>query len=376
MIKAEGKNKLKALFFTLYDFNGASSRFRVYQYLPFLREAGIDYSVYPFYTANFERASAKLGRCSGYLSRIFNKTYLYWKYLVRFFQILNAGKYDFVFIQKELIPGPLLNLLIRRNAKLIFDFDDAIYLSEEEQRKIFGRVMLKGTKEKIDRLLSLSRKVIVGNDFIGAYAKRYCASVVKIPIAIDTYRYPFRWKEPGKDIVLGWIGRERNVGYLERLENVFKKLAELSVECQLLVIGVQRKKINIESLPLRSLPWSYETEIETLSGIDIGLMPLADDDWSRGKGGCKLLQYMALGIPTVSSPVGINADIIQDGINGFMASTAEDWVEKLLLLARDGGLRGRMGKNARETIEKEFSLDRWSRIFINNIKEAAGANAG
>ncbi|MFH1888989.1 MAG: glycosyltransferase family 4 protein [Candidatus Omnitrophota bacterium] len=374
MDKPENRKRLRVLFFTLYGFGGASSRYRVYQYLPFLKEEGIDYAICPLYTDDFERISAVLKRCGSYLSRLFNRAYLCWGYLRRFFQILGAGRYDRVFIQKELMPAFLLGLLTCRNPDIIFDFDDAIYLSDEEQRKIFGRVMLKGTKGRIDRVLSRSRKVVVGNEVIGSYAKGFCPVVVKIPVAIDTHRYGYSRKERGEKIVLGWIGRERNISYLEELGGVFRKLLGLSLDFQLLVIGVDEKKINMDGVPVRSLDWSYQSEIEDLSNIDIGLMPLADDDWSRGKGGCKLLQYMALGIPTVSSPVGINADIIRDGMNGFLASTQDEWIDKIARLAGDRDLRDKMGKNARDTIENEYSLQKWARIFIHTLEEGGHAN--
>lgn len=360
------KANRSVLFFVLYSFNGASSRYRVYQYLPFLKEQGVLYRVYPFYTQRFESVS---GRCSALhplLGRAFSKLYAYYGYLKRFAQILTAPRYDTVFIQKELLPAFLLGLLCRLHKNVIFDFDDAIFLSEEQQKGIFGRVMLKRSRPQIDAILQRARSVTVGNRFIGSYAGNFCPRITMIPIAIDMDRYALRGREESGRIVFGWVGRQRNAYYIDDLAEVFGALSrEFPGRLKLLIIGAQ--KVSIDSIEVDYRPWSYDSEIEDLGDIDIGLMPLRDEDWSRGKGGCKLLQYMAAGIPTVSSPVGINSEIVTDGQDGFLASGDAEWVEKLSRLVRDPGLRREIGRRARETVREKYSLDKWQKVFLDTL---------
>jgi glycosyltransferase involved in cell wall biosynthesis len=272
-----------------------------------------------------------------------------------------------VFIQKEFMPGVLLNLLYAQNKNIIFDFDDALFLSEKQQEGTFGKVMLKKSKKGIDSMLRRSKRTIVGNSFLGSYAERFCADVVKIPIAIDINRYlPLATAVQRERITFGWIGRERNAYYLEDLQNVFKRLSEESDKIELYIIGMD--KVNIDTFPIKYEVWDYRTEVDSLTRIDIGLMPLRNDDWSRGKGGCKLLQYMALAIPTVSSPVGINKEIISDGVNGFLASTDDEWVEKISRLIQNFNLRKEIGAKARETVCQRYSLDKWVEPFCNALK--------
>ncbi|HAH21789.1 MAG TPA: hypothetical protein DCL49_12935 [Candidatus Omnitrophica bacterium] len=366
------KIRRSVLFFVLYGLSGASSRYRVYQYLPFLKREGISYTVYPFYTERFEFLSLKCSSLGPMARNAFNKVYLYYGYLKRFLQILSASRYDTVFIQKELMPKFLLNLLCRLNKNLIFDFDDAIFLSDKEQESIFGMVMLKKSQDQTDMVLRRAHSVVVGNRFIGSYAETFCPRVTMIPIAIDTARYKCIPKENRESVVLGWIGRQRNAYYIDDLEEIFSRLSrEFAGRLELLIIGAQ--KARMDSLRVACKPWNYASEIKDLSAIDIGLMPLRDEDWSRGKGGCKLLQYMALGIATVSSPVGINNEIINDGVNGFLAFTKEEWFEKIACLIRDPGLRSEMGKRAQDTVFRKYSLDKWQKIFLDTILNGAGA---
>lgn len=366
------KTSRSILFLVLYGFNGASSRYRVYQYLPFLRKQGVFCVVSPFYTERFEFFSLRCLSFSPLAGKAFNKAYLYYGYLKRFLRILSASRYDAVFIQKELMPKFLLNLLYVLNKNLIFDFDDAIFLSDKEQEHIFGKVMLKKSRYQTEAVLRRAQSVVVGNRFIESYAKTFCSRVTIIPIAIDTARYRCIPKDDRNLVVLGWIGRQRNAYYIDDLVEVFNRLSrEFAGHLELLIIGAQ--ETGIDSLRVVCKPWSYASEMQDLSVIDIGLMPLRDEDWSRGKGGCKLLQYMALGIATVSSPVGINNEIISDGMNGFLAFTKEEWFEKIACLIRDPGLRSEMGKKARDTVIQKYSLDKWQKTFLATVLGTAEA---
>jgi len=363
----ERKKNPRVLFFPLYSFNGASSRYRIYQYLPYLEKAEINYKIYPFYSEFFDFISPKITKTNFLMGKIFNKAYLYWGYIKRFFEILQSHRYDLVFIQKELLPEFLLELLCFFNKNIVFDFDDAIFLSKEKQTEIFGQEMLKGSEKLINLTLKKCRKVIVGNDNIGIYAKKFCPRVIKIPIAIDMHRYVTTPKEENTRTILGWIGRQRNIYYLEDMKEIFRKLSEKFGNLELFIIGAN--KINLDSIKTSYIPWSYETEITNLGRIDIGLMPLRNDEWSTGKGGCKLLQYMAMGTASIASPVGINREIIKDGINGFLAENPEEWIKKTSLLVEDRELRVKMGKEARETVIRRYSLEANLPLFIKTISQ-------
>jgi len=201
----------------------------------------------------------------------------------------------------------------------------------------------------------MSAHVMVGNPYLAEYARRVNPNVTVIPTTIDLNKYEVREADPAKEYpVIGWTGSFSTVQHLDTLRGALEKLARRE-RFKLRVIGTPQYQI--EGVEVEAMPWRAQSEIEDLAPCDIGIMPLPDDKWSKGKCGLKALQFMALGIPTMCSPVGVNTEIIQDGENGFIAGTEDEWVEKLAQLIRSNDLRQRIGLAGRRTVEQKYSAE-------------------
>jgi glycosyltransferase involved in cell wall biosynthesis len=243
--------------------------------------------------------------------------------------------------------------------KTILEFDDAIYLTRFH-------------KKKISALLRASSVTIVGNGTLARYARSYSTNVLIFPTVIDTTRfYPLTGgASPVKEITIGWIGLVYNFSYLCLLQHVMQRL-QRNYPIRLRVISSRPPQLH--GINVEFKPWSFEREVTDLQGCHIGVMPLPDDDWARGKCGLKLLQYMALGIPSVASPVGVNTEIIMEGMNGFLAASEDDWYVKLSRLCEDAELRMRIGMAGRRTVEERYSLRVWGPRLAEFYKEIANA---
>lgn len=347
---------MRILFLTIYPELGASSRTRVYQYIPYLEKIGIECKVSPRISTTYFRHEVG-----------FESYGLFWKEIYRFvykiiykfgqlWRIFTALKYDIVFVQKELLflgPVNLGKLLRRVNPNIIYDFDDAIFTSEPSS-KLSEKENNKRAK-KLSEMLKISKWVIVENNYCKAFAFRYCENVSIITGPIDTKRYYPERKIERDEVIMGWIGGSSTIQYLKLIESVFKKLALKYENLIFEVMGAE--DFEIEGLNIiTKKKWALDTEVKDLQNFDIGIMPLPDDRWTRGKGGYKLLQYMAVGIPVVASPVGINCEIVRDGVNGYLASSEDEWFNELSKLIEDKDLRIKMGKEAHKIAEDVYSL--------------------
>jgi glycosyltransferase involved in cell wall biosynthesis len=213
---------------------------------------------------------------------------------------------------------------------------------------------------------------MVGNPYLAEYARQVNDNVTVIPTTIDTEKYQVR-RSTADDgpLTIGWTGSFSTVQHLDTLRGALRKLAETE-NFRLRVIGTP--SYEIAPVDVEAMPWRAATELEDLHKIDIGVMPLPDDNWSKGKCGLKALQFMALGIPTICSPVGVNTDIIQDDENGFLAGTEAEWVDKLSRLLRSAELRRRLGDAGRATVEQKYSAatqaPRVYEIFKSVLRDA------
>lgn len=300
----------------------ASSRYRVYYYVDKLQPYGITARV-------LHPRAYTVGAKMVYVVRLL--VALLWA--------------DVVVIQKKLFRRPLYRLIRLLNAATVFDFDDAIYVYDD-------------VKDQLPDVLRSSRHVIVGNRCLEGYARRFAAHVTRIPSPVDceVFRPDTGRKSDKKPVTIGWIGLGGNQVYLEQLDPVFARLLQLKGESvQLKVISNREFRFMSCAFPVVNVPWSLATEVEELRAVDIGIMPLTDDEISRGKCAFKALQYMSLGIATVVSPVGMNREIIRHGISGMLASSEEEWVDGLLRLIDDPALRERLGREARKTVEQKYS---------------------
>ncbi|MGH7406763.1 MAG: glycosyltransferase, partial [Candidatus Methylomirabilales bacterium] len=289
-------------------------------------------------------------------------------YVSRAGMVLRGTSADVVFVFREaaLLGRPWIERLMSRRVPVVFDFDDAIYMAGASGANAWSRILK--SKGKTEAICRLSRHVTVGNELLGEFARRYATAVTVVPTTIDTNAYDVRPRPENPRPVVGWSGSATTLPYLATLAPALQRLSERH-EFELHVIGGET---HVKGVPLHCKPWRPDTEVEDLRAFDIGLMPLSDDEWSRGKCGLKALQYMGLGIPPVVSPVGVNTTIVRDGVNGFYARTEGEWVDRIALLLRDRSLRRALGQEARKTVEAKYSARIHAPRMAGIFREAAG----
>lgn len=337
-------------------------RFRFEQYLPALKNNGFEYDI----SYIISKKDDKYLYSKGYF---FKKTIIFLKmYFLRYKNLLKIKKYDIVFIYREaILTGS--NYFEKRfkklGAKIILDFDDAIWLMDTsiENKKY---EWLKNPNKTIDNI-RLSDCVIVGNNYLANFSRKYNDNVVVVPTTIDTnYHVPCQKKTKNR-ICIGWTGSLTTIKHFDYVTPTLLQLKEkYGNKIFFKVIG-DGEYVN-EPLNLTITPWSLRTEIEDLQEISIGIMPLYDEKWEKGKCGFKGLQYMALEIPTIMSPVGVNTEIIQDGENGFLADKEDEWLEKLSLLIESEELRNTIGKAGRKTIVEKYSVEANKKKYVEVFK--------
>jgi glycosyltransferase involved in cell wall biosynthesis len=333
---------------------GAGCRFRIAQYIPRLREAGFDVTISSFYTPEFFRL---VYRQRHYVRKAITFVGLA---LRRFRQVLDLGGYDLVFLYREAIPfGPPIieSIVASRGLPIVYDFDDAIFLpAVSDANKAFSFLKNPG---RVVEILRKSRRVIAGNEFLAAYARTHNRSVTVIPTAVDTDRFVPRAGQPEdgarRELVVGWIGTPTTFPYLEGLADVLREVA--AKHPFVLKVSGAGRAAHFPGLKVVEVPWSLGDEVSLFNTCDIGVYPLTDDEWAKGKCGFKAIQFMACGVPVVAAAVGVNREIVSDGQNGFLAATPAEWVEKLGRLLSDAALRARLAAAGRRTIVERYSLD-------------------
>ena len=350
----------KILFITPYPLGKApSQRFRFEQYFDLLKKQGLIPVSAPFFSEKgwkiLYKKSPVLLKSFYFLSGIFNRLLL----------LLTLSRYHFIFIHREVVPlgPPVFEWIISKilGKKIIFDFDDAIWLNDP-QEKISLLTFLKW-KSKVKHVIQWSYKISCGNDFLATFARQFNSRIIVNPTTIDTrtlHNPPLfklntpEDKENGQKLIIGWTGTHTTLPYLEYLLPVFKQL-EKEFDFELLVIANKQPNFSLPSLRFKY--WNKETEIEDLLAVSIGVMPLSNDPWSQGKCGFKALQFMALNIPCVCSPVGVNSSIIEHGHNGLLCDTHEEWMAGLATLIKNETLRKLMGEKGRQKVIQSFSVD-------------------
>jgi glycosyltransferase involved in cell wall biosynthesis len=282
-------------------------------------------------------------------------------------RIRSAARYDIVFLQRGLpsmTSFPWLEILLRKYSKrLIYDYDDALYL---KWRRGKGAVTSKAQEKSLRTIFKMSDHIIAGNRHLADYTG-FPNKTTYLPTSIDTNKFCLRGGSSKKEsaLIIGWTGTSGNYSYLYPLNEVFKKLA---LEYPRLIIKIISEKepdrSKLSGATFQYVSWNQEHEVEQLAEIDIGVMYLDRKAWADGKCGFKLIQYMALGKPVVASRVSANVDIVKSGENGFLAESDEDWFSALAALIRSQDLRVKMGAKARVTIEQAYSIEHNSPIFL------------
>ncbi len=345
---------MKVLFLTQTAELGPSSRYRVYQLLPWLQNLGIACDVSAATDAALYRSLYLDSGRRGSRRAAFRAA---WRR--RRADLQRVGDFDALFVQKGVFPGLYSGFERRLAARkpLVFDFDDAIWLP-----RVGGSRLLRWLHREaaVQDILRCAAGVIAGNDFLAEYAARFNRRVTVVPSSISVETYP---KSVGSDVI-GWMGSRTTLPYLKPLKSVFETLGTkprviASGDPAPLGFGVEFR------------PWRLETEMEELSQIGVGIAPLPDTPWEQGKCGVKILQYMACGIPVVASPVGANKSIITHGVNGFLATRPEEWTTALRSLIADPGLRQRFGTAGRETVKQRFHVRRAAEAVNSVLRSVA-----
>jgi len=339
---------------------GAGCRFRIAQFIPYLESVGIDVTLRSLFTPEFFRLVYKPGH---YVRKAVTFAALSVR---RLDSLREVSRYDVVFIYREIFPiGPALIerwLASGRRPPVVFDFDDAIFLpSVSNANRVIGALK---QPRKVDAIIRLSDQVIAGNDFLADYARRLNSEVAMIPTCVDTTRFvpagPASAAASAGDLqaarrpVVGWIGSPTTASYIQALTPVLQRV-NARRPFTLRVSG-PGEPLDVPGVAVENVAWSLDREVSLFNTCDVGVYPLADDEWSKGKCGFKAIEFMSCGVPVVAAAVGVNREIIQDGVNGFLASSEDEWVEKLGRLLADADLRRRFAEAGRRTIEGRYSL--------------------
>lgn len=357
------KNNMKILFLEPYPIEGPSSRYRVEQYIPYFRNNGMQCIVRPFVSSRFYKILYRKGlyfqKALFFLQSAFK----------RLFDISLAARSDIIFIHLEAFPfgPPVFEWIFSKfGKKIIYDFDDAIYLGITSPANKFLKYLK--CPSKVKKNIALSAHVITCNQYLADYAKKYNKNVTVIHTCLDMEKFSPRQRDGSDKVTIGWIGSHSTAYYLELLKNVFIAIGTM-LKFKIKIIGAGDYDFRIPGVDIESLKWSLEDEVEQLRSFDIGVYPLPENQWVLGKAGFKTIQYMSVGVPCVVSNVGINKDIVEDGINGFLAKTEEEWVHKLSRLIDDSQLRQRVGDQGRRTAEQRFSLKANAPIYLDILNK-------
>jgi glycosyltransferase involved in cell wall biosynthesis len=338
---------MKILALTRYGRQGASSRMRSYQYQPWLEAAGIHATIAPLFSDAYVRDLQQNIRDPIKVARA---------YAGRFQILIASRRFDMLWIEKEALPwlpAGVEKTLLPGSVPYVLDYDDAVFHYYDKHRNSVVKSLLAG---KHPALIKGAALVVVGNEYLAEFARRAGASYVEVvPTVIDLARYPVAsLKRAGGDAppCVGWIGQPARASFLGAYASLFKRLSA-DGWARFAAIGIDAQRLG---LPMASIPWTEQTEVASIVRFDIGIMPLVDEPFERGKCGYKLIQYMACGLPVVASPVGVNRQIVEHGVNGFLAETPEQWEQALQTLLADPGLRQRMGQAGRQKVEQQYCI--------------------
>lgn len=354
---------MKIVYFTKYSRLGASSRLRSFQFESYYQMNQMEVSYFSLFDDE-------------YLLKLYqNKSISFLKvlylYFRRFFQLFRVFEYDQVIIEKELFPylPPLFEqILSLLKVSYIVDYDDAIFHNYDMHPNKYVQKLL---GKKIAHVMRNSAVVTVGNQYLKSYAVRSGAkSVVILPTVIDLSRYTIQSPKANKTnrkISIGWIGSPSTFKYFKTLENVIRVLNQ-KYELEWHVIGADwdDKPLDIHSVIFKK--WSEKEEVNMLNQVDIGIMPLHETPWENGKCAYKIIQYMALGLPVVASPVGVNSEIVKHGENGFLATQLSDWELYLETLIENKELQKKFGQKGRYQIIEKFTVENNFRVLSELFK--------
>lgn len=339
-----------------------SQRFRFEQYLGYLSQNGYSFDFSYLLNADDDKIYYAPGKIAGKMRIVLKSIFK------RLGEVMKAKRYDLVFVQREafMLGTAFFENAIGKKVPMIFDFDDSIWLQTvSEANKKLG--FLKDAS-KTSKIIQQSKLVFAGNEFLAQYARRFNSNVVIVPTTIDTEVYQSQTTGSNDRVCIGWSGSFTTIEHFETAIPALKRIKEkYGDKVYFKIIG--DGKYYCKELETQGLPWKADTEIKDLSEIGIGIMPLPDTEWAKGKCGLKGLQYMALGIPTLMSPVGVNGQIIQNGKNGFLPHTEDEWVEYISTLVDNESLRKQIGEAGKKTVDEQYSTKAWKQKYLEYFEQ-------
>ena len=322
---------------------------RFFQYLPFFESVGILVTAAPLLSDEYVRGLQRNTKSKLEVTRAYG---------TRLRALLASRSFDLLWIEKEALPwlpAWLETAFLPKTIPYVLDYDDAVFHYYDQHSNPLVQGLLSG---KHPVLMRNAAMVVAGNAYLADFARQAGAKCVEIvPTVIDLARYPTvgtspHGLHPTAPPCIGWIGQRATASFLLPYKKMFECL-ESNGMARFGAIGIDAQALG---LPMASIPWAADTEVASIQSFDIGIMPLLDEPFERGKCGYKLIQYMACGLPVVASPVGVNCQLVEHGVNGFLAATPAEWDAALRALAMDPALRQRMGRAGRQKVEVQYCL--------------------
>lgn len=351
---------MRVLVLSRYSDLGASSRHRFFQYFDHFQNHGVNCVASPLISNNLLRRKYLTGRY-GYI-------FIFWAYVKRIITMLRTSNYDLIWVEKEALPwSPAFfeNFLLSRKP-YVLDFDDAVFHNYDLHK---SRLIRYFYSNRIDVVMSNASLVIAGNSYLADRAIRASARNVRlIPNTVDLNRYKIKAFNVDASVVrIVWIGSPFTAKYLNL---VYEPLLAMRSKLDFKLRIINSYAPELPGLDVEFVPWDEGSEVEALRECDIGIMPLPDSPWERGKCGMKLIQYMACGLPVVASPVGVNKEIVRHGVNGYLAVSDDDWISSLTTLIIDSKFREIAGAAGRRDVEVKYSISQVSNLLLEALKSA------
>lgn len=358
---------IRLLILSRYDERGASSRLRTLQYAPYLGEHGFSITHQPLFGSAYLRGI--YGSSNWLATRVRSGGRIGAAMLRRLRAVMAARKYDVIWVEKELfpyLPGWFEGALARAKTPYVVDYDDAVFHRYDRSGWAVARKVL-GTK--LDPLLGGAFAVTAGNDYLATYARQHGARRVElIPTVIDINRYHDCPETNDGEFRVGWIGSPSTAPYLQLIHTALRELAS---KRPIRLVTVGAPPLNLPDVPLEQHEWALDSEARLIESFHVGVMPLTDTPWERGKCGYKLIQYMACGRPVVATPVGVNCEVVSEDV-GLFATTPEEWFSALRTLAEAPERRAIMGRAGRLRVEAQYTRQRIAPQLAALLAEAAG----
>jgi glycosyltransferase involved in cell wall biosynthesis len=302
-----------------------------------------------------------------YSKNIFGKVKLALNSIIRrIIHIKNIKDFDLVVIYREALPFKSTffeNYIAKKKIPMVYDFDDAIWVKDVSE--VNKKISFFKDEKKIEKILPLCKYVTCGNEYLANFALKFNSNVVIIPSTVDTDIYkPIKKNNINSPVKIGWVGSHTTIKHFELISDVYLELkTKYNNKVEFIVIGDENYKN--EKLNLQGKKWENDKEVQLFNSFDIGVMPLPNNDWTKGKCGMKGLLYMSVGLPTVMSNVGMNKDIINDGINGFLPTGNKEWIDVLSKLIEDKELRKKIGDKGRETVLEKYSKNIIKKTYLD-----------